>query len=79
MRPRALRPGLGLAIAIGSLLVFGVCAVILHMDHWGDNPRYLSLYALRGDGFLWPMALHGLGIGSLALSIGIDGALPGTR
>lgn len=59
--------------------MFGTCAVLLHIAYWGHNPRYLSLYVFRHYGFLWTLALMGLGIGSLALAMGLDDLLPRRR
>lgn len=66
------------AWAVAGMVLFGACAVALHAAHWGEWPRYLSLFHLGADGLLWDLGLVGLGLGSLALAFAIAAMVPGT-
>lgn len=79
VQPAAPRLAGTFAWAVAGLALFGACAIALHAAHWGEWPRYLSLFHLGADGLLWDLGLVGLGLGSLALAFAIAAMAPGTR
>ena len=67
---------LPMALGLAGLTVFASCALALHVTHWGDWPRYLSLFVREADGLLWPIALVGLGGGALATTVALRDFAP---